>query len=264
MSPFPKNKFLLISVIPLFIFINGCGTRKKTGEISSGSVTNLNKNSFFVKLDSCRTKYHTLVLKGTVSVERGGEKNKFNYRICMLKDSIVWATAGLFGIEGGRILITKDSLKYMNRLEKSYLVSDFSPAKNMIGMDVTLSQLQEILTGSMPGIAQKPKLQINETQAEVRYEQGKSDLSFILDKRNLKMLQAFSTLKNDTNITKTFVTNSEFKTVSGQLLPFVTKISVESDNNKQIITFNHSEIQVNPLDLKLTFNIPADYERIFK
>jgi hypothetical protein len=248
---------LILSVF--LVLLIACGTRKKVSE-ASGSVVNVTKNTFFQKLDSSRTDFRTLLIKGKVTYETNGERNKFDYKIHVWRDSAVWVWAGLFGIEGGRILVTKDSVKYINKLERTYLVSDFSMAKELIGMEVNLTQLQDLLIGNVPKIALKPKINITADQTEIIYEQGDSKLAFFTDRQLLRLRQVLSNL----HTTKAQLTHSSYKSVNDKNLPFVTKIAVENGKGSQTMTFEHADIQVNPVDLKLTFSIPADYEPMAK
>lgn len=250
---------VILTLGAVVFVLTACGTRKKVSE-ATGSVGNIDKSTFFQKLDSNRTDFRTLLIKGKVTHETNGERNKFDYKIHVWRDSAVWVWAGLFGIEGGRILVTKDSVKYINRLERTYLVSDFSMAKEQIGMEVNLTQLQDLLIGNVPKIVLKPKINITEDQTEISYEHGDSKLAFFTDKQLLKLRQALSHL----HTTKAQLTHSAYKAVNDKNLPFVTKIAVENDKGSQTMTFEHADIQVNPVDLKLSFSIPADYEPMAK
>ena len=50
--------------------------------------------------------------------QNDGKKINANGSIRMYKDSLIWISAGMFGIEGFRILINKDSVIILNKLEK--------------------------------------------------------------------------------------------------------------------------------------------------
>ena len=50
-----------------------------------------------------------------------GKKYNVNANLRMYKDSVIWiSVTGLFGIEGLRAYITKDSVKILNKLDKIY------------------------------------------------------------------------------------------------------------------------------------------------
>lgn len=54
----------------------------------------------------------------------------------------------ILGIEVARLLITPDTVKFLNRLESSYFVGDIRFLNNMLGTDLDFFMLQAILTGN--------------------------------------------------------------------------------------------------------------------
>jgi len=255
--------FILLCAL---VFVN-CKSSKSSisSKNNSGSEANklsVSERNVLSKIDSLQTNYETLMMKGSITYQTKDDKQKYSYKIHLKKDSILWSTVGLFGFEGARLNVSKDSVKYVNRMEKNYLQSDFSPIKDKIGLDITLTQLQQLLTGNLPKFSIFPKISMTADQVQLLYHNNNADATFVLNKNSLRLQQVFSEIKSQT--TKATVTHSNYKNVSGQSVPFLTKIEVVTPKETQIITLEHSEIQINPLDLKFQFSIPPDYEEIPK
>jgi len=65
------------------------------------------------------------------------------------KDQAIFISVTPFlGIEVARILVTPDTVKFVNRLESSYFVGDMRFINSMLGTDLDFYMLQAILTGN--------------------------------------------------------------------------------------------------------------------
>ncbi|MDR1878777.1 MAG: DUF4292 domain-containing protein [Bacteroidales bacterium] len=70
------------------------------------------------------------------------------------KDSIIYVAVSKFGIEGMRAVITPDTVKYLNHLNSTCYVGDYSLLKKMLGINVNFYFLQAVLLGEdMPGFS---------------------------------------------------------------------------------------------------------------
>ncbi|QCK14358.1 hypothetical protein DCC35_06175 [Mangrovivirga cuniculi] len=69
--------------------------------------------------------FNYLKAKGKIKLETDASETNATVNIRVKKDSLIWMSLGsAIGIEGGRVLINRDSMVMMNRLEKNieYLV----------------------------------------------------------------------------------------------------------------------------------------------
>ncbi|MEI9910287.1 MAG: DUF4292 domain-containing protein [Bacteroidota bacterium] len=78
-----------------------------------------------------------------------GKKENVNATLRMYKDSVIWiAVTGLFGIEGLRAFITKDSIKVINKLDKIYTGRSVAYVQEVTGLPLDLASLQDLLIGN--------------------------------------------------------------------------------------------------------------------
>lgn len=73
--------------------------------------------------------------------------------IRILSGKKIWISAPLGAI---RLLITNDSIKYYNKLERNYIKTSFAYIENIIGLNITYEMLEKLLFGQ-PVLALNPK-----------------------------------------------------------------------------------------------------------
>ena len=77
----------------------------------------------------------------------GGDEANVNVRIA--KDSMMWLSMrGLFGIEGARILVTPDSVKLINYLDKSVKIEGIGYLEQLSGLPLDFITLQDLIIGN--------------------------------------------------------------------------------------------------------------------
>jgi outer membrane lipoprotein-sorting protein len=69
--------------------------------------------------------------------------------IRLQKDSLMWLSLrGALGIEGFRVLVTKDSVKVMNLLKKTYQLRSISYLQEVSNLPFNFSNLQDLVVGN--------------------------------------------------------------------------------------------------------------------
>ena len=101
------------------------------------------------KLKSNEFQFETISAKAAVSViDSIGKKKSFKTHVRIRKDSIIWMSITSFSIEAARVAITKDSVKFINRLNKEYFIGDFSYINRIFGTDLDYQMLEALLIGN--------------------------------------------------------------------------------------------------------------------
>lgn len=78
-----------------------------------------------------------------------GKKYNVNAHIRMAKDSIIWVSiTAILGIEGLRALITRDSVKLLDKQNKIYTARSVNYLQDVTALPLTLSSLQDLLIGN--------------------------------------------------------------------------------------------------------------------
>lgn len=78
-----------------------------------------------------------------------GKKNDFNAFIRLRKDSLLWISVNaLLGIEAFRVLITPDSVKVLNKLDKVLQLRSVSYLKEITKLPFGFQELQDLIIGN--------------------------------------------------------------------------------------------------------------------
>jgi hypothetical protein len=78
-----------------------------------------------------------------------GKKYDVNVFVRMKKDSLIWMSVnGALGIEGMRVLIDKDSVKILNKLDKEYRARSLDFLQEVAALPLDLHSMQELIIGN--------------------------------------------------------------------------------------------------------------------
>lgn len=102
------------------------------------------------ELQKKRIEFKTFSAKIDVDYVGGnGKKENVNVKLQMSKDSVIWiSVTGLLGIEGLRGIITKDSVKLINKIDKLYTARSVAYLQEVSGLPLDLPILQDLLIGN--------------------------------------------------------------------------------------------------------------------
>jgi hypothetical protein len=91
--------------------------------------------------------------RGNVSLKLPDAGRSFKAHIRLVRDSALWVSVvPALGIEVGRVLLTADTLKVLDKLADHYFVGDTAAARQKFGFRPDLQLLQEALLGKAIGI----------------------------------------------------------------------------------------------------------------
>jgi hypothetical protein len=104
----------------------------------------------YQSVEKNRIDFETFSAKVKVDFEGSdGKKNDFNAFIRLRKDSVLWMSINaLLGIEAFRVLITPDSVKVLNKLDKVAQLRSMSYLKEITKLPFTFKELQDLILGN--------------------------------------------------------------------------------------------------------------------
>ena len=188
-----------------------------------------------------------------------GKKINANGSIRMYKDSLIWISAGMFGIEGFRILINKDSVVILNKLEKKYNIYKTSEFKGLSDVALTVTQIQNIIIAN-PIYALKlyTIASQNDAQISIEYPQKKYNTlhsykkqSFTIDSSNL-----------EDNLSPNYakIAYSDYSVFNNHNFPTFTLIQSKFNNQNIELELKYSDIDFETA-LSFPCQIPSSYEK---
>lgn len=220
-------------------------------------------------------KASTLTAKASVKSLFGDQNNSFNINMRMLTDSVIWISISpLLGIEVARVLITRDSVKYLDRLNNRYALSDFEYLNNLLKTHVDFDIIQGVLTGNL--FAYK-KNKFNSVYLEDRYyilstlSKRKLKRSLEEDDNNKPIVQDMWVDGTTYRITRLIIQDqrakkslqtdyTDHRQTEGGLFPFQSNTSIVAEQNASI-GIDYNKITVNA-NVEFPFTIPQSYEKI--
>lgn len=132
----------------------------------------LNYDSLRAKIAFNQSAHQTLSMRANLVWDDGNTAQQFNANIRVQKDSVVWLSLSMFGIEGARAFITPDSFRLINKLTAEYAVKPFSFIQNWISVPVNFLMLQELIAGNVFSINPKANLVSTKDSLFVIYEES--------------------------------------------------------------------------------------------
>ena len=87
-------------------------------------------------------------MKGDMELQNKSDNYSFTFNIRMRKDSIIWMQLKKFGLEGARVLATKDSLFAVDRLHRTFLKKSWSQIQTQMNAPIDFQVLYEIIAGN--------------------------------------------------------------------------------------------------------------------
>lgn len=144
------------------VILTSCSTTRKTQQQKpSTPITSAPQEQATTNMDSNETmstvleKLNTIDYKtfsGKIDASYKDSKGKdynFDVKINMKKDEMIWmSVTATLGIEVARALITKDSVKILNKLEKTYITGSINYLQDKLGLPVDLKTMQDLLIGN--------------------------------------------------------------------------------------------------------------------
>lgn len=145
------NKRSHISILFCLIFFGfACKTNKETAVITKVKEIDTKSPAYLLeKMYQSEARFETMSAKFSAELSTGGNNTSFKTTLRIRKDSIIWMSISpALGIEVARVLISKDSVFFMNRINETYFAGDFTYFSNLLNTEVDYQLLEALLVGN--------------------------------------------------------------------------------------------------------------------
>ena len=274
-----RNKWIITILVFIVVSVQcltGCKTAKKIQasiekkDSTSIHITNTSaEDSLMViknemnALKKRQIDFKTFSAKIKVEYEdsKGKQPNITAY-VRILKDSLIWISgyATVFNIEAFRVLINKDSVFVLDKINKEVKRRSMDYLQEVTQIPFDLITLQNLLVGN-PIFVADSIISYKETESRVLLATLGEYFKHLLTLNKSDRLLMHSKL-DDVDITRNRtadITYGEYENNNG--IPFSTyrEITV-SEKNKLDIQLNFKQYEFNK-DLSIVFTIPSNYKR---
>ena len=210
------------------------------------------------------TSFQYLNGRGKVHFKRGNTDQSANFSLRVRRDSAIWLSGSLIGIEGVRALLTPDSVRVVNRLAKTYFAGDYAYLSQLLNVPVSYQQMQAILLGDYQA-APKGALPVVKTEGDnqsVTYPQAPLILEQLVSLGSGRLQQ----LKVSESAAQRSLTvgYTDFQKPEGAELPFAFTTNVvgqQGGTESTSATLNYSKVEVGSGHLDFPFSIPKGFKK---
>ncbi len=271
------NSILFVLLIALIATMGtSCRTQKK---VLKEDIKEYGFSYLYNRLIENQMKFDYLNAKFSLAYEADKNKTNLKGQLRIQNDSLIWLSfTPALGIEAARVLLTNDSIKFMNRLNKTYFAGKYELVDSLLHTTIDYYLLQSMLVGN--DLAQYDvkkyrasidnglyRMTIRERRKIRRFiRKGEIDTRVLvqqiwLDPETFRIARIDVKEQGEEDNNKLRVYYSDYISVDDQLFP--SKIRIEIVSNKSIfIDVNFNKVIINE-PLRFPFNIPSKYDKVF-
>lgn len=205
------------------------------------------------------------------------KKNSLNGQIRMKKDSCLWVTlSAALGIEMARIILTQDSVKFINRINNTYFAGDWAMVNKLLQMSIDFDVIQALLIGNDLTFYEDGKFRATYDSREYhlatsgrgklkKFVKNRDDderiyiQNIYLNPESFKITSMkIKEIKKDNK--KLDAGYSNFRLIDDQLFPHKVLYDISSDSPIKV-EVAYSRVSVGD-ELSFPFSIPAKYSQL--
>ena len=240
------NKFF--SLVILTVILSSCVAKKIT--TTDFSVPPKNAVELIKRVNSKNSYPQWLSLTGKAQIVQKEQDITLSIHIKNRKDSIIWLSAsGPFGIEIIRAQLTPDSIYFVNRITKTYLVKPASQLKEFIKSELSFYDLQDIITANPKILKKDYKLELRATDFYLAADSSSYSVTSNYRIQNAKFVDHKMNLE---------FSLEDYQETDNFPRKFALKVEAEESFDA---TINYSKVEFNKPQ-KIVFEIPDSYDEI--
>jgi hypothetical protein len=270
------NKLFKVIILAgaVMMLLSSC---KSTRPIIKAPLKEEGPDSLYSRLKDNEFRFDWLSIKFDANYKEKRNSTDFKGQVRIRKDSLIWITiTPALGIEAVRMVITNDSVKYVNRFNKEYFVGDYDLVSRFLQIHIDFDILQSLILGndfqfyetnSFRASIDNMNYKLSTTgRRKIRKvaEDANDDPIVLLqniwlDPTSFKIEQidVKEYLKDNRKLSATY---GDFQPLNGQLYPAALKFDIMADDVIKI-KINYSKVTLDE-PMSFPFSIPENYKRI--
>lgn len=202
--------------------------------------------------------------KARMILRDANKEREVKANIRMRKDSVIWMTFSVIGVQGGKALINKDSITIVSTVDKEYFVFPYDELSKRFQFEIDYEVVQAAMLGN-PII---PRSDRDEVVAEssmylLKQEQADIDVVNYVNAASMKIEKV--EMKEDESMNSLIINYSNFQPVGDKIFPYNGTINLFyktlSGLLNTTIIFEYNKAEVGDKELRFPFNIPKRYVR---
>ncbi|MDR0983230.1 MAG: DUF4292 domain-containing protein [Culturomica sp.] len=282
-------RYIIFILLISFVFVS-CKSVKNISKVRE--IPQISENKLYRYIEANQSDFRTLYAKKMeVSFSDDNKKITLNGSLKIQRDSFIWISISApLGIEVARVLITQDSIKFTDNLNKRYLRADYYDIYKRYGLNINYKCIENIFSNIFFNLetciderdAKPSKFVL--TKSPTTYELS-SVHKRALNRKLKKFYKKKSKHKDYTLIYQTIeihpdyfrptnislkdmdadteinVNYNNFTSFEGNLFPSKVSLDISFDKSQLQTTMKFSRLEFN-VDVKPNFKISSKYKEI--
>ena len=254
------QRFFLLIV--LATALSGLGCKKKIIPVSTAPNTPTANKEDDPRVSVNEIDFQFFKAKAKINYVDAVVNQTANVDLRMKHDSLIWMSISKLGIEGARVMITRDSAYVIDKINNTFEVYDFKALGKRFNFNLSFDILQAAILGNLP-IAKDHKERLKVMKDKDYYLLRQRQDSIVVDNYvsidNFKLKKALF-IEPATNNSLT-LDYENFALINDVLFPFNSNISLQYQSAKgmyqTMVTIQYLKADMMDKELKFPFNPPA-------
>lgn len=142
----------------LMLAIFAATSCKTPSEITRVEVRPISTNKLLKRIENNAFNYEYLTIKRiNCNFSSSQSKAAFKINLKARKDDCILVSISKLNIPVGRVLLTPDSVKYVNYIDRNYFIDDYSYLSSFLHIDLDFSTIQSIISNNAFSYRNDPK-----------------------------------------------------------------------------------------------------------
>ncbi len=251
---------------------------KSTKNLPEGSPVAIKQKPLVERMLAAENSFQSIRVSGNATYTKGSSSQSFKLEVRILTDSLVWVDIAdpFLGIKVARAVVYKDSVAFVNRLQKEYFIGRVADLQNKLELNFGFEQIQAILSANLLfeldkdfGMYYKPGAYLlsdfdpnpkNDQPVTGNLSKTKFRQIYVEPASYKPQMQVQQEAALGKNSTITFKDIKKWET--GTLYPQTLKIERLENGEELQLTFDVKRVEQNDPQLNYPFNIPSDYAQM--
>jgi hypothetical protein len=248
------NKSLMLLILSLSMLAMAC-SKKVTPTVAGEPRQQLNIEEIDFEY------FHG---KARMILRDANKEREVKANIRIRKDSVIWMTFSVIGVQGGKALINKDSITIVSTVNKEYFVFDYPELSKRFNFDINYDVIQAAMLGN-PIIKRTDTDEVQPVSSMFLLKQHANtiDVTNYVNAASMKIEKV--ELKEGNSNNSLTINYSNFQPVGDKVFPYNGTINLFykalSGLLNTTIIFEYNKAEVGNRELRFPFNIPKKYER---
>jgi hypothetical protein len=202
--------------------------------------------------------------KARVNFKDDKKEREVKANIRIRKDSVIWMTFSVIGVQGGKALINRDSITIVSTVEKEYYVFEYAELSKRFNFHVDYNIVQAAMLGNLLQAKAPGDKIINENSFNIlEQDQNTVHIKNYINAASTKLERVEMTEANSSN--SMTINYRNFQPINDKIFPYDGIISLFYKTAAGVlnttIEFEYNKAEVGDKELNFPFHIPRKYAR---